>query len=149
MIVDGLGGWPPGEVMGYAAAVCAAVILVRFVWNFAMTARSGRSTDDRRSARGARVAGPGDRQLVRDARRGLAGGRAGAAFTHQRGRAPAGRDLIQFITFSLILVTVVGQGLTLPWLIRRLGVIEEGTEEEGEETAGPAGDRAGRARACR
>ena len=32
-----------------------------------------------------------------------------------------GRDLIQFITFSLILVTVVGEGLTLPWLIRKLG----------------------------
>ena len=44
-----------------------------------------------------------------------------------------GRELIQFITFALILVTVVGQGLTLPWLIRRLGVIEDGTEEENEE----------------
>src|ERR687887_2830424 len=43
------------------------------------------------------------------------------------------RDLIQFITFSLILVTVVGQGLTLPWLIRRLGVVEDRTEEEHEE----------------
>jgi CPA1 family monovalent cation:H+ antiporter len=43
------------------------------------------------------------------------------------------RDLIQFITFSLILVTVVGQGLTLPWLIRRLGVYEDGSEEESEE----------------
>ena len=31
-----------------------------------------------------------------------------------------GRELIQFITFALILVTVVGQGLTLPSLIRRL-----------------------------
>ena len=30
-------------------------------------------------------------------------------------------------------MTVVGQGLTLPWLIRRLGVIEDGTEEEDEE----------------
>ena len=28
---------------------------------------------------------------------------------------------------------MVGQGLTLPWLIRRLGVIEDGTEEEHEE----------------
>jgi NhaP-type Na+/H+ or K+/H+ antiporter len=45
-----------------------------------------------------------------------------------------GRELILFITFSLILVTVVGQGLTLPWLIRRLGVTEDGTEEESEET---------------
>jgi CPA1 family monovalent cation:H+ antiporter len=44
-----------------------------------------------------------------------------------------GRELIQFITFALILVTVVGQGLTLPWLIRRLGVVEDGAEEEGEE----------------
>ena len=44
-----------------------------------------------------------------------------------------GRELIQFITFALILVTVVGQGLTLPWLIRRLGAVEDGTEEEREE----------------
>ena len=44
-----------------------------------------------------------------------------------------GRELIQFITFALILVTVVGQGLTLPWLIRRLGVVEDGGEEENEE----------------
>ena len=33
----------------------------------------------------------------------------------------------------MILVTVVGQGLTLPLLIRRLGVVEDGTEEEQEE----------------
>ena len=44
-----------------------------------------------------------------------------------------GRELIQFITFALILVTVVGQGLTLPWMIRRLGVIDDGSEEEREE----------------
>jgi len=44
-----------------------------------------------------------------------------------------GRDLILFITFALILVTVVGQGLTLPALIRRLGVREDGAEEESEE----------------
>jgi CPA1 family monovalent cation:H+ antiporter len=33
----------------------------------------------------------------------------------------------------LILVTVVGQGLTLPGLIRRLGVREDAAEEEAEE----------------
>jgi CPA1 family monovalent cation:H+ antiporter len=44
------------------------------------------------------------------------------------------RDLILFITFALILVTVVGQGLTLPFLIRRLGVQEDAAEEEAEET---------------
>jgi CPA1 family monovalent cation:H+ antiporter len=46
-----------------------------------------------------------------------------------------GRELIQFITFSLILVTVVGQGLTLPVLIRRLGVIDDGGEEREEVRA--------------
>lgn len=30
-------------------------------------------------------------------------------------------------------MTVVGQGLTLPWMIRRLGAVEDGTEEENEE----------------
>jgi CPA1 family monovalent cation:H+ antiporter len=43
------------------------------------------------------------------------------------------RDLILFITFALIFVTVVGQGLTLPALIRRLGVVEDGAELEEEE----------------
>jgi CPA1 family monovalent cation:H+ antiporter len=52
--------------------------------------------------------------------------------THTGAPLP-GRELIQFITFALILVTVVGEGLTLPLLIRRLGVVEDGTEEEAEE----------------
>ena len=59
---------------------------------------------------------------------------AALAPLHTDAGAPLpGRELIQFITFALILVTVVGQGLTLPWLIRRLGVVEDGTEEEQEE----------------
>ena len=33
-----------------------------------------------------------------------------------------GRDLIVFITFAVILVTLIGQGLTLPALVRRVGV---------------------------
>ena len=37
VIVDGLSGRPASEVVGYAAAVCAAVIGVRFLWNFIVT----------------------------------------------------------------------------------------------------------------
>jgi CPA1 family monovalent cation:H+ antiporter len=37
------------------------------------------------------------------------------------------RDLVIFLTFSVILATLVGQGLTLPWLIRRLGVGDDGS----------------------
>ena len=36
-IVDGLSGLRAGEVAGYAAAVCGAVVVVRFVWNFTVT----------------------------------------------------------------------------------------------------------------
>ncbi len=41
------------------------------------------------------------------------------------------RDLILFLTFCVIVATLVGQGLTLPWLIRRLGVFAgQGLETE-------------------
>jgi CPA1 family monovalent cation:H+ antiporter len=43
------------------------------------------------------------------------------------------RDLLIFITFVVIFVTLVLQGLTLPPLIRWLGVQDDGTEEEHEE----------------
>jgi CPA1 family monovalent cation:H+ antiporter len=36
------------------------------------------------------------------------------------------RDQIVFLTFAVILVTLVGQGLTLPWLIRLLHVEDDG-----------------------
>jgi CPA1 family monovalent cation:H+ antiporter len=49
------------------------------------------------------------------------------------GDALPGRDLILFVTFALILFTVVVQGLTLPALIRRLGVGIEQSEDEKEE----------------
>jgi CPA1 family monovalent cation:H+ antiporter len=39
------------------------------------------------------------------------------------------RDLILFLTFSVILVTLVGQGLLLPWIIRALGLANAGHRE--------------------
>jgi len=44
------------------------------------------------------------------------------------------RDLLIFLTFVVILVTLVGQGLTLPLLLRRLG-ISDGGDVEREDTA--------------
>lgn len=49
------------------------------------------------------------------------------------GRAFPGRDLILFLTFSVILVTLVLQGLTLPLLIRFLGL--GGADEDHREEA--------------
>ena len=41
------------------------------------------------------------------------------------------RNLILFLTFAVIVVTLVGQGLTLPWVLRRAGW--DGTEADGDE----------------
>jgi monovalent cation/hydrogen antiporter len=134
VIVNGLAGRSAGEVVGYAAAVCAAVIAMRFIWTNTMTVIL-RTLDRRPSQRARRSTW---RIRVISSWSGMRGAVSLAAALalplHTNGGAPLpGRDLIQFITFSLILVTVVGQGLTLPWLIRKLGVVEGGAEEENEE----------------
>ena len=134
VIVDGLEGLPAGEVIGYAAAICAAVIAMRFIWTFVTTAII--RALDRRPSQVARRASW--RARVVSSWAGMRGAVSLAAALalplHTHAGAPLpGRELIQFITFALILVTVVGEGLTLPFLIRRLGVVEDGVEEEHEE----------------
>jgi monovalent cation/hydrogen antiporter len=42
------------------------------------------------------------------------------------------RDLVLFLTFAVIVATLVGQGLTLPFLIRRLGVGDDGSVQHEE-----------------
>jgi Na+/H+ antiporter len=133
-IVEGLSGEPAGQVVGYAALICGVVIAIRFAWNFAITAII-RTVDRRPSQRERRA---NWRFRVVGCWSGMRGAVSLAAalalpLTTNGGEPFPGRDLIQFITFSLILVTVVGQGLTLPWLIRRLGVYEDGADEENEE----------------
>ncbi|MCA1717712.1 MAG: Na+/H+ antiporter [Actinobacteria bacterium] len=53
--------------------------------------------------------------------------------TVQDGSAFPGRDLILFLTFCVILLTLVPQGLSLPFIIRRLGLSGAGGDEEREE----------------
>jgi CPA1 family monovalent cation:H+ antiporter len=43
------------------------------------------------------------------------------------------RDLILFLTFIVILVTLIGQGLALPAVIRALGLANQGRRERDEE----------------
>ena len=45
------------------------------------------------------------------------------------------RELILFLTFSVILATLVGQGLTLPVVIRVLGLEEDGVEDREDAKA--------------
>ena len=48
--------------------------------------------------------------------------------THSGGPFPQ-RDLILFLTFCVILVTLIGQGLTKPWVMRTLGLANAGRAE--------------------
>jgi Na+/H+ antiporter len=52
---------------------------------------------------------------------------AGTPFPH--------RDLVLLLTFVVVLVTLVGQGLTLPWVIQRLGLANAGRRERMERRA--------------
>jgi NhaP-type Na+/H+ or K+/H+ antiporter len=120
--------------VGYSALVCATVIGARFVFTFTMP-YVVRAIDRRPEQRARRV---GPRVRIVSAWAGMRGAVSLAAALALPLETDAGaplpeRHLILFITFALILVTVVGQGLTLPLLIRRLGVREDGAEEEAEE----------------
>jgi monovalent cation/hydrogen antiporter len=134
VIVDGLQGRGAGEVIGYSALVCATVIGARFAWVFTVPYLI-RALDRRPQQRERRM---GARPRIVSAWAGIRGAVSLAAalalpLETEAGAPLPDRDLILFITFAVILVTLVGQGLTLPALIRRLGVREDGAEEEAEE----------------
>ena len=149
VIVDGLDSYGLGEAIGYSALVCAVVVGTRFLWLFTVPYLI--RLIDRRPQQRLRRVGPGPRIVV-----GWAGMRGAVSLAAalalpletDAGAALPGRDLILFITFAVILFTVVIQGLSLPALIRRLGVTEDGSEEEKEEAkARYAAAQAGIARA--
>ena len=49
-----------------------------------------------------------------------------------------GRDLILFVTFCVILATLLLQGLSLPWLVRRLDLDDAGAAERTEREVATA-----------
>jgi monovalent cation/hydrogen antiporter len=128
VVLDGLDTTSWTTLLGYAAAVSAAVVLTRLVWQqtivFVVRAVDRReSVRARRSTWQLRVIG------------GWAGMR-GAVSLAVALALPLDfeqRDLLIFLTFAVIFVTLVLQGLTLPPLIRWLGVIDDGTQESHED----------------
>jgi len=134
LILDGVASRTTGELIGYSALICATVIATRFAWAFTLP-YVVRLLDRRPEQRLRRV---GWRLRVVASWSGMRGAVSLAAalalpLTTHAGAPLPDRDLILFITFALILVTIVGQGLTLPLLIRWLDVQEDGTEEAHEE----------------
>jgi monovalent cation/hydrogen antiporter len=136
IVVEGLEGrsWP--DVVGTAALVVAAVIGLRFAWLFSVPYLV--RLLDRRPGQRTRRVGAAPRVLI--AWSGLRGAVSLATalalpLVDDAGDPLPGRDLVVFVAFVVVLVTIVGQGLTLPWLIRRLGLGRDGAEEHEETLA--------------
>jgi monovalent cation/hydrogen antiporter len=123
VVLDALGEIPVGRLLGYAAVVSITVIALRFLWVFAVLNAPKWILRRMSSWRGAFfLSWAGMRGAVS-----LAAALALPLETDAGTPFPA-RDLILFLTFSVILVTLVGQGLTLPLVIRALGLEDDGLE---------------------
>ena len=123
VVVDALGDVPTGRLIGYACAVSATVILVRFAWVFAVLHAPKWIARRMSNWRGAVfISWAGMRGAVS-----LAAALALPLQTDDGAPFP-GRDLILFLTFAVILATLVVMGLTLPLVIRALGLEDDGIE---------------------
>lgn len=110
-------------LLGQATLICVTVIVVRFVWVFPATylprwlsARVRRRDPSPPWQAVAIISWAGMRGVVS-----LAAALSLPFLTNHNTPFP-NRDLVIFLTFSVILVTLVVQGLSLPLLIRALGV---------------------------
>jgi monovalent cation/hydrogen antiporter len=135
-LIDRIGHHPLSELATSAAIVCAVVILSRFVWMYPATYLP------RWLFPAIRRADPSPPwqwpfALAFTGVRGIVSLAAALAipFATADGQAFPDRDLILFLTFSVILVTLVGQGLLLPAVIRRLGLAHAGRRERHADRA--------------
>lgn len=130
-LIEGIRGYSTSTIVLSAAVVSAAAIATRFLWVFPATyvprwiSRKLRSVDPAPSWQYPFLLSiTGVRGVVSLAAalalpETLAGGQP---FPH--------RDLVLFITFAVILVTLVGQGLALPRIVTWLGLGKIGRAEE-------------------
>jgi monovalent cation/hydrogen antiporter len=109
------------ELLGLAVLISAVVIGTRVAW--ANTAPYLVRALDRRPSQVARRVGWRQRFVTSWA--GLRGSVSLAAALALPHGFPE-RDLIIFLTLAVIFATLVGQGLTLPLVIRRLGIEDDG-----------------------
>jgi monovalent cation/hydrogen antiporter len=123
LILDRLEGQPAGELLWWCVAISLVVIVVRLLWVqllvFVIRALDRRpELVPRRTTWRTRTIG------------GWAGMRGSVSLAAALALEPGFpmRDLILLITFAVIFATLVLQGLTLPALIQRLGIHDDGAD---------------------
>lgn len=134
-IVDGLGKNSVAEGVGYALVISLVTIIIRILWVFPSTylphllSKSVRENEVRPPWQGVFIVGwSGMRGVVS-----LASGLAVPLTISGSDQLFPQRNMILFITFIVILVTLVLQGLSLPYLIKWLDIKDDGGNEEEQE----------------
>jgi len=127
-VLEGLAGRDVAQLVTWTLAVAAVVIIARFVWVYA-SSRLPNSPARIVARTNQRLAG---RLVFVVAWSGLRGGVSLAAALALPINFPE-RNLILLITFGVILVTLVGQGLTMPAIVRWAGW--DGVELGGDESS--------------
>jgi NhaP-type Na+/H+ or K+/H+ antiporter len=136
-VVGQIGGVSKWALMGYGALFSVVMIGVRLVWVYGETYGAYAV---RRWVSKSEVKRPDGRSVFVIGWTGMRGVLSLAAAFTLPYALPGGqpftqRSMIIFLTFYLIVVTLVVQGLTLPWLIRVLGLGEPGKENVEEQEA--------------
>lgn len=132
-ILDGLSHYSAWELVWWGVAVGATCVVVRLVWTFAQGLIPATNEPEHES-------GKADWSHVAVlAWTGMRGGVSLAAalaipFETSLGPFPF-RDLLIYLTFCVLLFTLVGQGVTLPWLIKWMGVKDDGASVREERLA--------------
>ncbi len=136
VVLDELSARHWSDLLGYAVLVSGTVIVVRIVWMFPaayiprLVSRSLRERDPYPPWQDlAFLAWTGMRGAVS-----LAAALAVPLTTDAGGPFP-GRDLILFLTFAVIVATLVLQGLSLPLVIRALGLEDDGLADREDAKA--------------
>ncbi len=130
-VLLGVASYPASVLLLSGLLICGVVIVARFVWIYPATylprwliPAIGRNDPAPSWHTPFAISFTGVRGIVSLA--------AALAIPLQilDGRAFPDRDLILFLTFLVILVTLVGQGLLLPTVIRALGLANAGRREQ-------------------
>lgn len=135
-VLDGIRGFSKVSLLGYGLAFCAMLVVLRMLWMFPASRLSwwvrthiAKQIYEKPRANHVFVLGwTGMRGVVA-----LAAANS-LPLTLSDGSPFPERSFIIFLTFAVILVTLVIQGLSLPWLVRVLGLAAVDTQwcEEGE-----------------
>jgi CPA1 family monovalent cation:H+ antiporter len=132
-VLDGLAGYSADTLAGYALAVAGVVVGVRLVWFFTVPYLI-RVIDRRPAQRLRRVGAQGRLIIAWSGMRGAVSLAVALAIplTIDDGSEFPLRDLVIFLTFAVIFVTLVLQGLSLPYVIRSLHVDDGGAGADEE-----------------